>query len=377
MVAQRVREVEISGIRRMFEGAPPHAINLGLGEPDFEPPPELVRALCAAVRNGMNHYGPSAGLPQLRERIAEKYRDRNPETSRESVLITAGGSEALMATALTLYDPGDEVLVPDPGFVLYAPHARLAGALPVSYDLSEAHGFMPDFDTLEERVSPRTRAIVVNSPANPTGAVFPKGVVDRIVAFANEHDLSVISDEVYEEMVYEGSFTSFWGRSDRVVVVNSFSKTFALTGWRLGFVVAPRQLAVEINKLHYHLTACPSTPVQAAVLVGLDTAMGRTRAMIREFKARREVVVRALGRIPGLRCAPPKGAFYAFPHFTWPGTAATVAGTLLHRGLITTPGDAFGALGSSHLRISFAASRENLKKGLAILKQYGQEVTAS
>jgi aspartate aminotransferase len=377
VVAQRVREVEISGIRRMFEAAPPHAINLGLGEPDFNPPPEVIEALCEAVRNGMNHYGPSAGVPQLREKIAEQYRDRDPETTRENVLITSGGSEALMATALTLYDPGDEVLVPDPGFVLYAPHARLAGAQPVPYALSEAHDFLPDFDSLEDHISPRTRAIVVNSPANPTGSVFPKTVVDRLLAFADQHDLMVVSDEVYEEMVYEGTFTSFWGRSDRVVVVNSFSKRFAMTGWRLGFIVAPRQLTVEINKLHYHLTACPSTPAQAAVLVGMDTAAARTRAMVREFKLRRELLVRALGRIPGLHCSPPKGAFYAFPRFNWPGTAAEVSGALLARGLITTPGDAFGSLGASHLRLSFAASRPDLKKGLAILKRYAQEAVAS
>ncbi|HKS59282.1 MAG TPA: pyridoxal phosphate-dependent aminotransferase, partial [Thermoplasmata archaeon] len=217
MVSHRVREVEISGIRRMFESAPPNAINLGLGEPDFEPPPEVVRALCDAVQNGMNHYGPSAGLPLLREKVAERYRDRDSETTRENIIITGGGTEALAATALTLYDPGDEVLVPDPGFVLYAPHARLAGATPVSYDLSESMEYLPDLDSLESRVSPRTRAIVVNSPANPTGAVFPRATVDRILAFADQHDLTVVSDEVYEDMVYDVPFTSFWGRSDRVV----------------------------------------------------------------------------------------------------------------------------------------------------------------
>ncbi|HZY71079.1 MAG TPA: pyridoxal phosphate-dependent aminotransferase [Thermoplasmata archaeon] len=372
LVAQRVREVEISGIRRMFEAAPPNAINLGLGEPDFEPPREIIDALCAAVQNGMNHYGPSAGIHPLREKLAERYRDRAPDTSRENVIITGSGSEGLMATALTLYDNGDEVLVPDPGFVLYAPHARLAGATPVPYPLEERNGYLPDLDALEAKVTKKTKAIVVNSPSNPTGGVFPKSIVDRIVAFADRHDLTIVSDEVYEEMVYEGTFESFWGKTDRVVVVQSFSKMFAMTGWRIGFLVASRSLAVELNKVHYHLMACPSTPAQAAVLAGLIADPEARRLMLKEFGARRALFSQGLNRIPGLKVFPPSGAFYAFPRFTWPGTAQEIAGALLQRGLITTPGDAFGSLGAGHLRLSFAASRPNLRKGLAILRAYAR-----
>jgi aspartate aminotransferase len=375
VVAQRVREVEISGIRKMFEGAPPGAINLGLGEPDFNPPAHVIQALCDAVENGMNHYGPSAGMTSLRDAVAERYQDRDSDTTRDNVVITGGGSEGLMAVALTLYDPGDEVLVPNPGFVLYTPHAKLAGAVPVPYPLDEENGYLPDLDELERLISPRTRAIVVNSPSNPTGSVFPKSTVERILSFAETHDLMIVSDEVYEEMVYEGEFASFWGRGDRAVVVNSFSKTFAMTGWRLGFVVAPRSLTADLNKVHYHIMACPSTPAQSAVLAGLRGDPRPTRSMIAEFRRRRELVTRALNRIPGLTCVPPNGAFYAFPKFTWPGTAPEVAGALLQRGLITTPGDAFGSLGAGHLRLSFAASRENLQKGLAILRRYGEEAS--
>src|SRR5579859_6609861 len=178
MVSQRAREVEISGIRKMFEAAPPNSINLGLGEPDFDPPKEVIEALCEAVRSGQNHYGPSAGMTALREKVAQRYQDRDPRTTRDNVIITGSGSEGLMATALALYDPGDEVLVPNPGFVLYAPHAKLCGAIPVPYDLDERKRYQPDFDELEARVSPRTRAIVVNSPSNPTGGVFTKSSVD-------------------------------------------------------------------------------------------------------------------------------------------------------------------------------------------------------
>ena len=374
MVAQRTRDVEISGIRKMFEGAPEHAINLGLGEPDFDPPKVVLDALCEAVRSGQNHYGPSAGLTSLRAKVAETYRDRDPATSVENTIITGSGSEALMAVALSLYDPGDEILVPDPGFVLYAPHARLAGATPIAYELPERRGFRPDLAALESQVTSRTRALVVNSPSNPTGAVFDAATVEGLVRFADAHELTIVSDEVYDGMVYRGRFASFWGRSDRVVVVNSFSKRLAMTGWRLGFIVAPRAMAVDINKVHYHIMACPSTPAQLAALAGLDAGPSATRPMIAEFRARRELVVRALNRIPGLTCVPPAGAFYAFPRFDWPGSSAEVAHALLARGLITTPGDAFGHLGRAHLRISFAASRHALRSGLAILRAYAEEV---
>ncbi len=377
MVADRIRQVEISGIRRMFDAAPADAINLGLGEPDFDPPAVVLDAICAAVRGGMNHYGPSAGLAELREAIAERYRDRVPATGRENVLVTGSGSEGLMAVALTLYNPGDEVLVPDPGFVLYGPHARLAGARPVPYSLGADRRYLPDFDELERLVTRRTRAIVVNSPSNPTGAVFPPSVVDRIATFAERHELTIVSDEVYEEIVYDGPATSFWGRSDRVVIVNSFSKTLAMTGWRIGFLVAPRDLAVELNKAHYHIMACPPTPTQVAVLAGLRAGTEATRAMVREFRARRALVTRRLASVPGLSLVPPAGAFYVFPRFRWPGTALEVATALLARGVVTTPGDAFGSRGAGHLRLSFAASRDALEQGLGILREYAREIDAN
>ena len=377
MVAERARRVEISGIRKMFEAAPPNAVNLGLGEPDFNPPAAAIEALCEAVHNGMNHYGPSAGIPGLRDAIAERYRDRDPNVSRENVIVTGGGSEALMSAALALYDPGDEVLVPNPGFVLYASHARLAGATPVPYRLLPERRFAPDLDELERLVTDRTRAIIVNSPSNPTGAILSRAAVDRLAAFAEAHDLTIVSDEVYEEIVYDGPATSFWGRSDRVVIVNSFSKTLAMTGWRIGFLVAPRPLAVELNKVHYHIMACPPTPTQVAVLAGLTAGDGATAAMVREFKARRAIVVRRLSKIPGLSLVPPAGAFYVFPRFSWPRTSLEVATELLQRGVITTPGDAFGSLGAGHLRLSFAASRQDLRRGIGNLADYAAEIEAT
>jgi aspartate aminotransferase len=377
MVADRTRRVEISGIRRMFESAPPNAINLGLGEPDCEPPREVVDALCEAVRNGGNHYGPSAGLSALRDRIATRYTDRDPRTVRENVIVTASGSEGLMTTALTLYDTGDEVLVPNPGFVLYGPHARLAGAVPIPYPLVERRKFQPDLDALDRLVTPKTRAIVVNSPSNPTGALFPESTVEKIVEFADRHRLTIVSDEVYEEIVYDGKFSSFWGRNDRTVIVNSFSKTFAVTGWRLGFLVAPKALAVELNKIHYHIMACPPTPAQTAILAGYEAGNAATRAMVREFRARRTLVDRLLRGVPGVTVVPPQGAFYTFPKIDWGGSASEAATAILRRGVIITPGDAFGSLGASHLRLSFAASREKIRAGLEIVRSYAEERVAA
>jgi aspartate aminotransferase len=373
MVAQRARESELSGIRRMFEGAPPHAVNLGLGEPDFDPPAEVVEAMVHAVRNGMNHYGPSAGIRPLREKVAERYRDRLPSTSAENVIITGSGSEALMATALAIYDPGDEVLIPNPGFVLYGPHARVAGATPVPYSLTEARKHLPDLDELEAKTTKRTRALVVNSPSNPTGAVIPARLVDRLVDFAESHHLTIVSDEVYEEIVYDGPAASFWGKSDRVIIANSFSKTLAMTGWRIGFLVASRPLAIELNKMHYHIMACPPTPAQAAVLAGLSSDGSALRAMVAEFRARRDLTVKLLEAMPGLEIVAPAGAFYAFPRFAWRRSATDVARALLGRGVITTPGDAFGTLGASHLRLSFATSRSQLRIGLDRLAEYAEE----
>lgn len=378
MFSERVRSLELSGIRKMFEAAPPHAINLGLGEPDFNPPKVVQEALVKAVHQGLNKYGPSAGLPELREAIAKRYRRYGGTVSRENVMVTAGGSEALIASALALYDPGDEVLIPNPGFVLYGPHARLAGATPIPYSLREDRKYQPDLDELGDLVTPRTRALVVNSPSNPLGSVFSRKTVDALVDFAEDHRLTIVSDEVYDEIVYSSSpFTSFYGRTDRTVVVNSFSKIFAMTGWRLGYVVAPRGVIAEINKIHYHLMACPSTPCQVAATAGLAAPLPEVAAMVKEFKARRDLIVRSLNRIPGMHAVTPEGAFYVFPRFDWSLSALETAQGLLKHGLICTPGDAFGSLGAAHLRFSFANSRANIERAMTTLEEFAREQTSA
>jgi aspartate aminotransferase len=374
MISERVRNLEMSGIRKMFDAAPEDAINLGLGEPDFSPPEVVKEALFQAVREGFNKYGPSRGILPLRDTIARIYEERYGPASRDNVLVTIGGSEALAVAALSLYETGDEVLVPNPGFVLYSPHARMADARPVPYSLKEENSFLPDFGEIESKITRRTKAIVVNSPSNPTGTVYSRRVVDRLVDLALKHDLTIISDEVYEEIQYLNEpYSSFWGRLDNVIVVNSFSKIFALTGWRLGYMLGEKEFVEQANKLHYHLVACAPTPPQIAALKGLQAPKDEVQAMVREFRARRDLIVKEIRNIKGMHCVTPTGAFYAFPSFDWNLTDAEAANALLQRGLLCTPGSAFGSLGKGHLRFSFANSRENISRGMQILSEFAAE----
>ncbi|MEM3413906.1 MAG: aminotransferase class I/II-fold pyridoxal phosphate-dependent enzyme, partial [Thermoplasmata archaeon] len=256
MPAKRFSNIEISGIRKMFEGAPPDAINLGLGEPDFQPPECVLNALQNAVKNGFNKYGPIGGIPELRNEIASRY-NRLAPTKSENVIITDGATEALFATIMAIIDEGDEVLIPDPGFPLYESHVKICGGKPIFYSLSQKNDFVPDTSELLGLISPKTKAIIVNSPSNPTGGVIPVKCIEELVAIADQKNIVVISDEVYDHIIYEEKHESFWGRCRNAVIINSFSKTYAMTGWRIGFLLAPPHLMPHIFKSHYHLIACP------------------------------------------------------------------------------------------------------------------------
>jgi len=366
MFASRATHVELSGIRKMFEAAPPGAINLGLGEPDFQPPAHILDALEHAVRTGMNKYGPTGGLPELRAAVAERLSKYAP-VEPDQVLITTGATEGLASAMQTLVDRGDEVLTPDPGFVLFAPHITLANGTPVFYRVRKEDEFQPRIEELNELVTSKTKAIIVNSPANPTGGVLDRNAIKEIVALAEDNDLLIISDEVYEPFVYEGRHETFLGRYDKVVYVNSFSKIFSMTGWRLGYVAAPPEIIKNLAKISYYLIACPPTPTQVAVLAGLRGPQDFVTKMVNEFGKRREIVVDALNRIKGLDCPWPKGAFYVFPSFDFDLTSEALAMKILAAGVICTPGSAFGPGGEGHLRLSYANSRENLVKGIGLL----------
>lgn len=367
-----INNVDISGLRKMFDLAKSDSINLGLGEPDFNPPENIKEALRTAVESGYNKYGSSAGILPLREAIAEHTKKHRDDITADDVIITIGGTEALMITSQILFGEGDEVLVPDPGFVLYTPHVKLTGATPVFYPLLQKHGFVPEIETLKGLITDKTKAIYVNSPSNPTGGMFEKSDVEAITELARDNNLMVISDEVYEQIIYEGTHNSFLGDYDNVIQIHSFSKTYAMTGWRLGYIVTKADILKKLIVMHYHTVACPTSPFQHAALAALKGPQDAVQAMVAEFKTRRDLIVGELNAIDGFKCITPKGAFYAFPSFEFELKAGELAMKLAENGLICTPGSAFGERGEGHLRLSYATSQDNIRKGMAILRQVAE-----
>ncbi len=376
-IANRMMGVDMSGIRKMFELASKDSINFGIGEPDFQPPDHVIDAYAEALRNGHNSYGPSSGIMELRQAIVERERSRVPDLTPNEVIVTAGSTNALYGTMQAFVNPGEEVLCPDPGFVLYGPHVRLANGVPRFYPLEAEHGFIPQIEDLEERVSPRTKAIVMNTPSNPTGSTIPMEKVREIVAFAKRHDLIIITDEAYDQITYDSPHASFLGQYDKVIYLNTFSKTYAMTGWRIGYVVTNPQFADAIRKMNYHLMACPPTPTQHACLAALTGPQDFVENMAREFKGRRDLVTRLANEVPGWNLAPPGGAFYAFPRYDMDIASRDLAMEILKAGVVTIPGEAFGLRGQGHIRISYATSEEKLVRGFEIIRKTVDGLIAS
>jgi aspartate aminotransferase len=369
--AIRMRELEVSGIRKMFEMAGKDAINFGIGEPDFQPPDFVIEAYAKAMREGKNNYGPSSGIPELRAAIAEKERHRLPTIDASHVVVTCGSTEALYATLASYVNPGDEVLIPNPGFVLYRPHVFLCGGIPVTYPLRKEFHYRPRVDDLRQLVTPRTKALVVNSPSNPTGSCLRPKDVDYIVEFAREHDLLLLTDEAYDTITFDRPHASFLGKYENTVYFNTFSKTYAMTGWRIGYLVAKPEIAEPIKRMNYHLIANPPTPTQYACLAALEGPQDFVHGMVQTFHDRRDLIVKLVKEIPGVDIVKPEGAFYAFCSYEPDIDCKQLALDLLKKHhVVVTPGDAFGSLGASHFRISYAVNEETLREGMARIKRY-------
>ncbi|MDD1746679.1 MAG: aminotransferase class I/II-fold pyridoxal phosphate-dependent enzyme [Methanomassiliicoccales archaeon] len=369
MVSRRASSVQYSAIREIFDMAPQGAINMGIGEPDFGPPSPLLEGMREAMGLGLDGYGPTKGLPELRGAIAEMLKPHNSSITAENVMITCGATQGVMTAYQTLFDPAGEVLVPDPGFVLYSPDALLVDAEPVPYYLWEEDGFEPSVEMLKGLINPRTDGIVVNSPGNPTGGTLSKGTVKAIADLAQDKGFFIISDEVYDRFVYEGEHHSFLPYLENSIVVNSFSKCLGIPGWRIGYMVAEKAIIDQLAKINYYAVACPSTPVQYAVsraLEGMDSFMAHHR---KEYDSRRRLMTSLLNEIPGFHCALPKGAFYAFPSYDQDASCLELAHALVNSGLICIPGCAFGDAGDGHLRFSYATSPENIRVGLEKVKE--------
>ncbi len=374
MISQKVRDVELSGIRKMFEMADEDTINLGLGQPDFQPPEGAIAAYYQAMRDGHNGYGSTYGLGELREAIANDYSRYKSGLDKENVLMHVGATQAFRITTESIIEEEEEVLYPEPGFVLYDSQIKLAGGKPVPYPVEQRYDFVPQIEDLEKRKTPKTKAIIVNSPSNPTGGVFPEEEVRKIVSWAEENDLLIISDEVYEKMIYKGEHVSFLGDYENVIMINSFSKVFAMTGWRVGYTITRKDWVEELGKVNYYNIACPPTATQHAVLHALKNELDFVDNMTETFRERRDIIVDRLNDISGFECLKPKGAFYVFPSFDFDLTSKELAMELLDEGVIVTPGTAFGPTGEGHLRLSYANSTENIEKAMDIVEDVAENL---
>jgi aspartate aminotransferase len=366
--ASCTEKIEISGIRKCFEGAAPGSVNLGLGQPDFDTAEHIKRAAIRAIEQGLTGYTPNCGLPELRAAIADKFKRENGiECSPEEIMVTSGASEALFLIIAALVDRGDEVMIGDPAFLSYAELTKLVGGRPVSVPLDGDLRLSPD--SLQERISGRTRLIIINSPANPTGAVQTAEQMKAIAQIAEDSNIAVLSDEVYEHFIYKGEHVSPGRFSDNVITVNAVSKTYAMTGWRLGYLAARGCALEQLLKIHQYVQACASSISQAAALEAISGPQDCVALMRDEFRSRRDLLVKGF-REMGVPLTEPDGAFYLFPRVGGgaAGDGDAVSARLGQAGVITVPGSAFGPGGKEHIRISYAAARSQLEEALRRMK---------
>ncbi|WP_407355093.1 pyridoxal phosphate-dependent aminotransferase [Methanolobus sp. WCC5] len=365
--AQRVLDIDISGIRKMFEGAGPNAINLGLGQPDFDTPQHIKQAAIDAINEGFTGYTAGPGIPELRQVLSSKFKNENGfDVSPEGIIVTSGASEALELAIASLVDPGDEVLIANPGFVSYNSLVSLMGGRVIPLPLADDLTISPEM--VVERISPKIKAMIVNSPANPTGAVQSKGDMEAFAQIADDHGITLISDEVYEHFIYEGEHVSPAQFSDNVITINAVSKTFSMTGWRIGYVAAGKEYTEQMLKVHQYVQACANSIAQKAALAAVSGPMDSVFAMRDEFRSRRDMLVEGLNSL-GLDCASPKGAFYAFPQVPEGSTSGDISSKLISNGVIVVPGTAFGDRGEGHIRLSYASSMDKLKVALGIMEK--------
>jgi aspartate/methionine/tyrosine aminotransferase len=353
-------------------------INLGIGQPDFRTPDFIVEAAIKALRDGHHGYTPATGIPALREAVAADLHKRfGVEVSPDLVTIMPGGKPTMFMSILMFGEPGADILYPDPGFPIYRSMIEFTGANPVPVPIREENGFAFSAEETLKLITPKTRLLIVNSPANPTGGVTPKAEVDKLVAGLELWpDVAVMSDEIYDHMVYDGErhvcLLSYPSIRDRLILLNGWSKTYAMTGWRLGYAVWPQKLHDYARKLAVNLHSCVNASAQYAGLAALTGPQDEVQRMIAEFDRRRKVVVEELNKLPGVSCIMPKGAFYAFPNVQRTGwKAKALASSLLEdAGVAIIGGPDFGILGEGYVRLSYANSTENILKALGRMGEF-------
>lgn len=362
--SENVTRIDTSGIRKIFEAAGSDAINLGLGQPDFDTPEHIKAAAIKAINEGFTGYTVGPGIPELREALSIKFKEENGfSVSPQEIIVTSGASEALAIALAALLNPGDEVLISNPGFVSYNALTEILNGKAVSVPLAEDLTMKPD--AVLEKISPKTRAIILNSPSNPTGAVASRADIKALAEIAEDHNITIISDEVYEYFIYEGEHVSPASYSDNVITVNATSKSYSMTGWRLGYVAAKSEYIGQMLKVHQYIQACASSIAQKAAYAAVTGPKDSVNSMREEFKKRRDVLVKGLNEL-GMECALPKGAFYAFPKVS---NSAEVASKMISNGVVVVPGTAFGSKGDGYIRISYAASMKDIEKALSIMER--------
>lgn len=366
---------EVLARARALEAKGHKIIHLEIGEPDFDTPDNIKDAAVKALRDGYTHYGPSAGLPEFRTAIAEYIsRHRGIEIDPAQVVVTPGAKPIIFFTALALLDPGDEVIYPNPGFPIYESMVDYVGATRVPIPLLEKNRFAFDPDELEALITKKTRLVVINSPQNPTGGILPRETIARLCELAVKHDFFVLSDEIYSRMIYDGEHVtpySFPGMPERTVILDGHSKTYAMTGWRLGYGVFPKEMAVKVAKLQTNSNSCTCSFTQMAGLAALRGPQDSVDRMVAEFRARRDLIVDGLNGISGISCHKPSGAFYVFPNITGTGrTSKQMEDHLMHEaGVAVLSGTAFGQYGEGYIRLSYANSQDNIRKAIEHIRQ--------
>ena len=375
-IASRVSQLNGEGALAVYSRAKElerggrSVIHLELGEPDFHPAAPIVDSLRNAVAAGRDRYCATRGLLALREAIAAYLkRTRRLDVAAEQVLVAPGCKMALSLAMMALIEPGDEVLYPDPGFPIYPSFARGLGAKAVPFGLEEKNQFQPDLDEIAARITPRTSAIVFNSPNNPTGTVFSAGALEKIAQLATKHDLWIMSDEIYARILFEGEYQSIWAlpeMAERTIVIDGFSKSFAMTGWRLGYAVAPVHVINAMDLLVLNTFTCAAEFTQVAAIEALRDSTGAVDAMVEEYGKRREIFIAGLNCIPGFRCRAPQGAFYAWVNIEDTGLTAEEVQTILleEGGVAGIAGAAFGPGGKNYLRFSLVSARSLLEDAL-------------
>jgi len=344
-----------------------HIIHLEIGQPDFKTPQNIIDACCRALDEGKTGYTPTAGILPLREAIAQHcMRHKNVVTNPDEIVVVPGGKPIMFYTMLALVNPGDEVIYPNPGFPIYESCIKFAGGTPIPMPLLEEKGFSLDLDALKRSITDKTKLIILNNPGNPTGGVIPKEDILAIADIIRDKNIYVMSDEIYDQMVFEGtpfSIASLPEMKDRTIILDGFSKAYAMTGWRLGYGVMPKEIAAHITMLMVNSNSCAASMTQWAAIEALNGPQDSSRAMVAAFRERRDYIVNALNQIDGIRCAMPKGAFYAFPNISSFGLSSNeFADRLLTEGgVAAASGTAFGAYGEGYIRLSYANSMENLK----------------